>query len=229
MKPQILTSLLISSALLLAPTAASAKRPPKAKPAPAAPEAYDAPPPAAPPVEEPAPATPPPADAVPAPTVNASATPAAPEIPRKRLGVGYHIGNGWGFVGGDVIVQVVDHLTLDLMVNRLSVDAGGGQDATGWAFGGEAQLHLKEGWQPSFYLGLGISRGSLSLEDVTASGVLTFANVGYDIRLANGLGILIGCGVQHLGTVHGSSAQASIDVEGYTSFNLEAGLRFMFL
>src|SRR5262249_1615808 len=132
---------LVLSILMLTPAVASAKRPKKAASAPAATEdapAYDAPPPAparAPPAD--APAAPPVAE--PPPTATSAAAP-ADEVVRKRVGLGYKIGNGLGLVGFDLIVNVVDHVTLDVQGNWISEDAGNGQSATGWGFGAEAQF-----------------------------------------------------------------------------------------
>jgi hypothetical protein len=50
---------------------------------------------------------------------------AEPEVEAsKKLGVGYKIGNGLGFVGADVIIVPVEHLSLDLQGNYLSYSSG---------------------------------------------------------------------------------------------------------
>ena len=51
----------------------------------------------------------------------------------KHVGVGYKIGNGLGFVGGDIIISPVDHLTLDLQANWFSF-ANGSERASGSAW-----------------------------------------------------------------------------------------------
>src|SRR6185503_2076064 len=95
-----------------------------------------------------------------------STPPAQAEI-SKRVGAGYKIGNGLGFVGADVIVNVVDHVALDVQGHWLSFDSGGGGTATGWGLGGELQLFWKKGHVSSPYLGLGLAHARLSLGDVT--------------------------------------------------------------
>src|SRR5436190_7943531 len=90
------------------------------------------------------------------------------EIASKRLGVGYKIGNGLGFVGADVIVTLVDHVTLDLQANWFSV-ASEGSSASGYGVAPSLQLHLFKGQVSSPYLGLGYIYASASLDGVTAS------------------------------------------------------------
>lgn len=107
---------LILCGVLLTPAAATAKRAKQA-------------PPVEPPADEEPPETAPandnatPGGGVPATETSPPPAPAEPEEPSsKRLGLGYKIGNGLGFVGADVIVNVVDHLSLDLQVNHESTD-----------------------------------------------------------------------------------------------------------
>ena len=225
-----LSSLVLTIALL-APAAASAKRTKKAAPEPAATEAApaDEAPAAAPASAPPADTTAGPPPAAPSPPVATSAGAPTDEVVRKRVGVGYKIGNGMGFVGGDIVVNVVDHLALDVQANWMSEDVGNQQTATGWGFGAEAQLFLKAGQVSSPYLGLGLLRASMSVGDATASATGYFANVGYEFRWSWGLGILLGLGGGYIGSVHAQSATQSIDVPAGGSFNLEAGLRYMFL
>jgi hypothetical protein len=220
-------SRVILFAALLAPATASAKHAKKAAPAPAEPPPDDAP------AADPAPPAPSATSPASAPT---EAPPAVTETPArsdaevsKRLGVGYKAGNGWGFIGGDVIINVVDHVSLDLQLNWDREDVGGGRLASGWAFGGEVQLSLKSGQVSSPYLGLGLSRGSLSLDDISASGFWYFANAGYEFRWRSGLGILLGLGIIHVTGVHAQSATNQLDLSGATGPNLEAGLRYMFM
>ena len=150
------------------------------------------------------------------------------EIASKRLGVGYKIGNGLGFVGADVIVTLVGHVTLDLQANWFSV-ASEGSSASGYGVAPSLQLHLFKGQVSSPYLGLGYIYASASLDGVTASASGAFANAGYEWRWASGLGILLGGGVAYLGSVHATNGVETVDAPGGTHFNLEVGLRYMFL
>ena len=53
-----------------------------------------------------------------------------PPVAEKKLGVGYKIGNGLGFVGADVIIAPVEHFALDLQANYFSAS-----EPTGTAMG----------------------------------------------------------------------------------------------
>jgi hypothetical protein len=227
---KIIPSLILTAALL-APAAANAKR--ARRTAPPAPTSTEAAPDASAPAATAPDAAPSPdaAGAAPDPAAAPVATVAtAPsEDARKRLGVGYKIGNGLGFVGGDVIINIVDHLSLDLQAHRLSFDAGPDGTATGWGLGAEAQLFLKAGQVSSPYLGLGLATAHLSLQDVTGSATGYFANLGYEFRWSWGLGILLGAGAGYIGSVHATSPEASISTSGGAYFNIEGGLRYMFL
>ncbi|HEY7373099.1 MAG TPA: hypothetical protein VIF57_13125 [Polyangia bacterium] len=149
-------------------------------------------------------------------------------VASKRLGVGYKIGNGLGFVGGDVIVSPIDHLTLDLQANWFAVSSNG-TSANGYGIAPAAQFHLFKGQVSSPYIGLGYVYASLTLDGVTASASGAFANVGYEWRWRSGLGILLGGGVGYLGTVRATNGVETVESPGGTHFNLETGLRFMFL
>jgi hypothetical protein len=92
-----------------------------------------------------------------------------------------------------------------------------------------AQLHFYKGQVSSPYVGLGFVYASLSLDNVTSSTNGFFANAGWEWRWTNGLGILLGAGVSHLGNVHATDGVNTIDRPGGTLFNLEVGLRYMFL
>jgi len=154
--------------------------------------------------------------------------PAAKVAASKRIGVGYKLGNGLGFVGADVIVAPIEHLSVDLQANWFSASSDG-TSASGYGLAPSLQAHLFKGQVSSPYLGLGYVFASLSLGGVTASTSGVFANVGYEWRWRSGLGILVGGGVGHLGNVHVSNGAETLDLPGGTHFNLEAGLRYMFL
>jgi hypothetical protein len=159
------------------------------------------------------------------PTAYAPPAPPAPPVPEKKLGVGYKIGNGLGLVGADVIVAPVEHLAFDLQINYLSVGR-----ATGTGFATAVQGRFKGGQESTPYLGLGWVHASLDLGDQTGSASGFFANAGYEWRWSSGLGIILGGGLCHLGTITvvDSSGFEATEKGGWL-LNLEAGLRFMFL
>src|SRR5262245_35996733 len=144
--------------------------------------------------------------------------------PHKFLGVGYKIGNGMGVIGGDVIISPIDHLTFDLQANYFA-EAG----AAGYGLVPMLQVHLFSGQVSSPYLGAGVLYATLSMDNVTASATGVVANAGYEWRWASGLGILLGGGINHLGNIHATDGVTTVDAPGVTQFNIEAGLRFMFL
>jgi hypothetical protein len=177
--------------------------------------------------------TPPPAysppGAYPPPPPPEAPPPIAPEpVAEKKIGVGYKIGNGIGFVGADIIVAPIEHLAFDLQFNYLSYSTPDGT-AKGLGLAPCVQGRLFGGQRSTPYVGLGFLHASLSLKNVTASGSGMVANLGYEWRWDSGLGILLGAGVQHLGTVSATDGVTTITEKGYTDFNIEAGLRFMFL
>jgi hypothetical protein len=150
------------------------------------------------------------------------------EAPARRLGVGYKIGNGWGVIGGDVLVQVVDHVALDLQANYLSISDPGGGTATGWGIAPAVQLELRaRGSTP--YLGAGALYGRLQLGNVTAAGSGAFANLGWHWKWQSGLGIVLGGGLAYLARVRATDGVTTVETGGRTFFNIEAGMRFMFL
>jgi hypothetical protein len=227
----LITCTLALLSLLGAPTRASATTP-APQPAAAPPEPYPVytPPPGAAPAPPPYYAPPPgTAPYYPAAPGGVARPPVTPE---KHLGVGYKIGNGIGFVGADIIIAPIPHLALDLQANYASVTVSNGfstQTATGYGLAPAIQGRLYEGQVNTPYVGAGFVRVSLKAFDVTASGNGFFANVGYEWRWDSGLGILLGGGIAHLNSVHATNGIDTIDRGGLTAFNLEAGLRYMFL
>jgi len=151
----------------------------------------------------------------------------AEAVASKRIGVGYKIGNGLGFVGADVIISPVDHVTLDLQANWFSASSNG-TTANGYGFAPAAQFHLFKGQVSSPYLGLGYVYATLTLDNVTASASGGFANLGYEWRWSSGLGILLGGGVGYIGKVQATNGVETVEAPGGTHFNLETGLRYMF-
>jgi len=156
----------------------------------------------------------------------------AEETDAQPFGVGYKIGNGIGFVGGDLIVRAVPYVAFDLQANYLSVsvDQGTGTSATasGYGFAPTVQAQLKPvGHTP--YLGLGFAYVHLSLADVTGSASALLVNAGYEWRWASGVGVLVGGGIAEIGSINAMSSNgSSISESGGLHFNLEAGVRYYF-
>jgi hypothetical protein len=154
--------------------------------------------------------------------------PEAPPVAEKKLGVGYKLGNGLGFVGADIIVAPIEHLAVDLQVNYESFSEPNGS-ATGVGFAPSIQGRLNGSQLSTPYLGVGWVHASLSLQNVSASVSGFFANAGYEWRWDSGLGILLGGGVAHLGAVHATDGVTTITRNGGWFPNLEFGVRYMFL
>jgi len=152
----------------------------------------------------------------------------AEAVASKHLGLGYKIGNGLGFVGADVIISPIDHVTADLQANWFSESANG-TSATGYGIAPALQFHLRKGQVSSPYFGLGYLYATLTLGGVTASTSGGFVNAGYEWRWQSGLGILLGGGIGYLGNVHVTDGVQTLDAPGGTHPNLEVGLRYMFL
>jgi hypothetical protein len=155
-----------------------------------------------------------------------------PVTPEKHLGIGYKIGNGVGFVGGDVVIAPVPHLALDLQANYLSAQVSDGfssRTATGWAVAPSVQGRLYSGQVNTPYVGLGFVHLALTLDNVTANVNGFFMNLGWEWRWDSGLGILLGGGFAHVTSAHATDGVTSISRGSATMPNLEVGLRYMFL
>jgi hypothetical protein len=155
----------------------------------------------------------------------------AEETEPHVVGVGYKIGNGIGFLGADVILRVLPHVVLDLQANYVSVsesvDGGPDQTATGYGFAPTVQFQLKPiGHTP--YLGIGLVYVHESLNDATASATGLLLNLGYEWRFASGVGVLVGAGMDDLGTLSATNGTTTIHQSGGVLFNLEAGVRYYF-
>jgi hypothetical protein len=158
----------------------------------------------------------------------------AEETDAQPFGIGYKIGNGIGFVGADAIVRAIPYVAFDLQANYLSIsqaDQGTGTTvtATGYGFAPTVQGQLKPvGHTP--YLGLGFAYAHLSLGGTSGSVSALLVNAGYEWRFASGVGVLVGGGIQDIGSVHLVSADgsSSISEAGGAHFNLEAGVRYYF-
>jgi hypothetical protein len=156
----------------------------------------------------------------------------AEETDEHPIGLGYKIGNGIGFLGADVLVRAIPHVTLDLQANYLSeaVDTGYGsaETATGYGLAPTVQFQLKTfGHTP--YVGIGLAYVHLSLRDVTGSASALLVNFGYEWRFASGVGVLVGGGLADIGSIHAMSSDGtSISESGGAHINIEAGVRYYF-
>jgi hypothetical protein len=224
MRPMLSMTLAVSLALVPFSSAlAQTAPPPSAQPAP--PPGYPYPPPGyAYPPGYPG-AYPPPGYP---PTAYAPPAPAAPPVPEKKVGVGYKIGNGLGFVGADLIVAPVEHLAFDLQINHLSYSTSDGT-ATGTGLAPSVQGRFFGGQRSTPYVSLGWVHASLKLQDVSSAASGVFANVGYEWRWDSGFGLILGGGLAHVGAVNATDGVTTISRSGGWLPNLEFGARFMFL
>ena len=151
--------------------------------------------------------------------------PPSPPVAEKKLGVGFKIGDALGFLGADVIVAPVEHLALDAQINYQSY---GGARSIGYV--AEVQGRFMGGQRSTPYMGVGFLHDTLTMGSDSASTSGFVANVGYEWRWDQGLGILLGAGVNHAPQVTVSDG----GFFGVTKFggwnpNIEFGVRWMFL
>ena len=158
------------------------------------------------------------------------APPVAPvqEVTSKHVGVGYKIGNGLGFVGGDVIIAPTDRLSIDLQVGRLSTSAGD-TTATGFGVAPAVQFRFNDSPGSSPYMGLGYLYAQITLNQATAHVQGVFLNGGYEWRWANGLGLLLGGGFNYLGTLEATDGVVVVKRKAQLVPEIEFGFRFLFL
>jgi hypothetical protein len=208
MKPHHLAFALLA---VSTPALADEVAPPPPAPAPApaaAPAGYVAPPPVA-----------------PTPAIYV----APPPPPEKHFGIGYKLGDGIGLLGADLIINPVPHLSVDLYGTYVSIAASNGQSGSGYAAAPELQAHLFEGRRSTPYVGVGLQYVHLTLGSAVGSGTGGFANVGYEWKWTNGLGIQLGAGVQYLQKVTATNGNVMLTTGGAVNPNLEFGIRYMFL
>lgn len=230
---------LVFAALALTSESAAAQTtaPPAAAGAPAA--ASGAPPPypyAAPPGAYPPPPSgypppggyPPPAYPYPYPYPPPRYAPPPPDPPATatHLGLGYKIGNGLGFLGGDLIVSPAPHVALDLQANKFNVGTTTGK-ATGYGLAPALQLYLRPPGVSTPYLSVGYVYATVTLDNVRAKVQGGFLNAGYEWKWRNGLAILVGGGASVLGEVSATDGITEIHENGGVHLNIEAGLRYM--
>jgi hypothetical protein len=158
----------------------------------------------------------------------AASPPPAEEVVSRHVGVGYKIGNGLGFVGADLLIEPIEHLTFDLQANWYSASSNS-ETVKGFGVAPAVQFHFKGGQVSSAYIGAGYLYARLSQNEVTASAQGAFMNAGYEWRWSNGLGILLGGGIAHLGSVRATDGFTTVETKGGTFPNLEVGFRYLFL
>ena len=149
--------------------------------------------------------------------------------PDKRLGVGYKAGNGIGFLGGDVIINVVPHVTIDLHGSYLSTSTSFGESASVYSFAPALQAYLFAGQRSTPYAAIGMQYAHFTVGDATASGVGGFVNIGYEFKWQSGLGIQLGGGVQYFQETEATSGSTTLMKGGKAAPNIEIGLRYLFL
>ena len=146
------------------------------------------------------------------------------EVQARKVGVGYKIGNGIGFAGGDIVLRLLPHVVFDLQASYASSSG-----LTGYGLAPTVQLQLNEvGHTP--YISAGVQHARLSDETRGAYATGFVANAGYEWRFASGVGVIVGGGIQDLGPIHGTKGTAAPS-ESYKTgprLNLEAGVRYFF-
>jgi hypothetical protein len=156
----------------------------------------------------------------------------AEETEARVVGVGYKIGNGIGFTGGDLVLRALPHVTADLQANYISDKTtaadGTGIPVTGYGLAPTVQLQLKPvGHTP--YIGAGLVYLHLATADATGSAFGLLLNAGYEWRFASHVGVMVGGGIVDLRSIHASSGSSSLDGSGNAvRFNLESGVRYFF-
>jgi hypothetical protein len=159
------------------------------------------------------------------------------EVVERKLGVGYKIGNGIGFEGGDLIYRAFPHVSFELQINYCalndSLPDGSALTFSGIGFAPAVHAQLRPlGHTPYLSAGLIYVRMDASHEGAsvgTTSGTGFFANVGYEWRFASGIGVIVGAGANDIVTLHAETAFASASKTGNeVSLNLEGGVRYYF-
>ena len=185
--------------------------------------------PSATPAAQPAPVNNPPPQILP--VIEAPPAPAPPQVEAARpthFGLGYKIGNGLGFVGGDLIISPVPHVALDLQVNSMSASTSYGT-ASGYGLAPAIQVYFAKPGHHTPYIDVGYVYATMSLQNVKASASGYFLNGGYEWKWFSGrFCLLLGAGVGYLGTIHATDGVTTIDTQGGVHFNIEVSPRVMF-
>lgn len=155
-----------------------------------------------------------------------AAADSAPSLPH-RMGLGYKVGNGLGFVGGELVVGLLPRLAVGLQANYISVAAADDRTAKGFGIAPFVTGRLHDpGSTP--YLSVGYVYAALSLGDVKSNASGTFANLGWEWTWRSGLALALGGGVSYLGDIEATDGLITVRRKGGVHANLEASLRYMF-
>ena len=150
----------------------------------------------------------------------------AEETEPHLVGVGYKIGNGLGFLGGDVIVRALPHVALG-SAGKLLFGVGH-ELGERLRPGPDPAVPMDPGWPHALPgAGLPLCASLVGRCSASASGVLL--NAGYEWRFASGVGILLGGGAAYLGNIQATNGIDTLTRAGGWHFNIEAGLRYYFL
>jgi hypothetical protein len=160
----------------------------------------------------------------------------AEEIVERKLGVGYKVGNGIGFEGGDLIYRAFPHVSFELQIGyygeKDTLPDGSGVTFTGVGFAPAVHAQFRAtGHTP--YLSAGLMYMRLDAhhegESAVGSGTGFFVNAGYEWRFASGLGILVGGGVGDVVSLHFEDSEVSASkTPNDVYFNIEGGVRYYF-
>lgn len=148
--------------------------------------------------------------------------------PNDHFGLGYKVGNGLGFLGADMIITPIPHLSLDFQVSLFSVKTPT-HNANGFGLAPMFQIFPNEMGRSTPYFGFGLIYASASLQNAHASVNGIALNVGYEWKwesAQSGFGILLGGGAAVMGDATATDGTNTVNISGGAHFNLEFGLRF---
>ena len=145
---------------------------------------------------------------------------------RHRVAAGYKVGNGLGYLGGDLEISPMAHLELDLQMSWFSEKYG----ASGFGAAPSVRVLLLDDGRSTPYVSAGYLYFRLMFDNNTrGAGDGVFANLGYEWKWRGGLGIVVGAGVVYFRDVRAEDPRISIIGADGTRPNIEAGLRYWFL
>ena len=160
----------------------------------------------------------------------------AEEVVERTLGVGYKVGNGIGFEGGDLIYRAFPRVSFELQIGyygeKDTLPDGSAVSFAGVGFAPAVHAQLRAiGHTP--YLSAGLMYMRLDAhhegESAVGSGTGFFVNAGYEWRFASGIGVLVGGGVGDVVSLHFEDSEVSASkTPNEVYFNLEGGVRYYF-
>lgn len=160
----------------------------------------------------------------------------ADEVVERKVGVGYKVGNGIGFAGGDLIYRAFPHVSVDLQVgyygSKDTLTDGSAVTYSGLGFAPAIHAQLRAvGHTP--YVSVGGIYARLAAhhdgDTVTGTGTGFFANAGYEWRFASGVGVILGAGLGDLISMHFEHGDTTADMmPNQLYFNIEGGVRYFF-